>query len=57
MAEAWTRQLKSDLFEAYSAGLNPKGIDPRSVKAMAEAGVDISGQRSKGIDSPWRSEI
>lgn len=51
MAEGWTRRLKSDLFEAYSAGVEPKGIDPRAVKAMAEAGIDISGQRSKDIES------
>jgi len=51
MAEAWTKRLKSDQFEAYSAGVKPKGIDPRAVKAMAEAGIDISGQGSKDIDS------
>jgi arsenate reductase (thioredoxin) len=47
MAEAWTRYLKGDLIEAYSAGTEPKGIDPRAVKAMAEVGIDISHQRSK----------
>ena len=47
MAEAWTRHLKADLIEAYSAGIEPKGVDPRAIKAMAEAGVDISGQVSK----------
>jgi arsenate reductase (thioredoxin) len=47
MAEAWTRLLKADLIEAYSAGTEPKGLDPRAVQAMAEAGVDISHQRSK----------
>ena len=51
MAEAWTNKLKGDQFEAYSAGVEPKGIDPRAVKAMAEAGIDISGQRSKDVDS------
>lgn len=51
MAEAWTRHLKSDGFEAYSAGITPKGVDPRAVKAMAEAGIDISAQTSKDIDS------
>ena len=49
MAEAWTRQLRGDLFEAYSAGAKPGDVDPRAVKAMAEAGVDISGQESKEI--------
>jgi arsenate reductase (thioredoxin) len=51
MAEAWTNRLKGDQFEAYSAGVKPKGIDPRAVKAMAEAGIDISGQKPKDIDS------
>ena len=49
MAEGWARQLKSDVIEAYSAGVDPHGIDPRAVAAMAEAGVDISGQRSKDV--------
>jgi arsenate reductase (thioredoxin) len=51
MAEAWTKYLKGDLFEAYSAGVAPKEVDPRAVKAMAEAGIDISGQKSKDIDA------
>ncbi|MBN1106882.1 MAG: arsenate reductase ArsC [Deltaproteobacteria bacterium] len=51
MAEAWTRRLKGDEFDAYSAGVAPKPVDPRAVKSMAEAGVDISGQKSKDIDS------
>jgi len=50
MAEGFTRSLKGDLFEAYSAGVTAKGLDPRAVKVMAEAGVDISGQKSKEID-------
>jgi arsenate reductase len=50
MAEGWARHLKGDGIEAYSAGVSPKGIDPRAVRAMAEAGIDISGQRSKSVD-------
>ncbi|MGC8720652.1 MAG: arsenate reductase ArsC [Thermodesulforhabdaceae bacterium] len=50
MAEGWTRFFHSDWLEAYSAGVNPHGIDPRAVKVMQEAGVDISSQRSKSID-------
>jgi arsenate reductase len=49
MAEGWTRHLKSDTIEAYSAGTEPKGIDSRAVKAMAEVGIDISGCRSKSV--------
>lgn len=51
MAEAWTNALKGDRFEAWSAGVQPKGIDPRTVRAMAEAGIDISKQRSKDTDA------
>ena len=51
MAEAWTKRLKGDQFEACSAGVEPKEVDPRAVKAMAEAGIDVSAQKSKDIDS------
>ena len=47
MAEAWARHLKGELIETYSAGTEPKGMDPRAVKAMAELGIDIAHQRSK----------
>jgi arsenate reductase len=50
MAEGFTRHLKGDEIEAHSAGVAPKGVEPRAVRAMAEAGVDISGQRSKSVD-------
>jgi len=50
MAEGWTRHLKGDLIEPYSAGITPKGLDPRAVKVMAEAGIDISQQKSTHID-------
>jgi arsenate reductase (thioredoxin) len=51
MAEGWTNYLQNDKFKAYSAGITPKGVDPRAVRVMAEAGVDISSQKSKDIDS------
>jgi len=51
MAEAWTRYLKSDQIEPYSAGVVPKGVDSRTVKAMAEVGIDISSQTSKDVSS------
>ncbi|PKN61714.1 MAG: arsenate reductase [Deltaproteobacteria bacterium HGW-Deltaproteobacteria-15] len=47
MAEAFTNSLKGHEFEAYSAGVSPKGVDPKAIKAMAEVGIDISAQRSK----------
>lgn len=50
MAEGWTRHLKGQEFEAYSAGIERHGMNPYAVRVMAEAGVDISGQRSKLVD-------
>jgi len=51
MAEGWARALKGDVIEAYSAGIETHGLNPNAVKVMAEAGVDISGQTSKNVDS------
>ena len=50
MAEGWARHLKSERVEAYSAGIETHGLNPRAVKVMAESGVDISAQRSKDVD-------
>jgi arsenate reductase len=50
MAEGWARHLKSDVLEPYSAGIETHGLNPNAVKVMAEAGVDISGHRSKHLD-------
>ena len=50
MAEGWTRALKSDVIEVYSAGIETHGLNPNAVKVMAEAGVDITGQKSQHID-------
>jgi arsenate reductase len=50
MAEGWARHLKGDTIEPYSAGVEVHGLDPRAVRVMAEAGVDISGQRSKHVE-------
>ncbi len=47
MAEGWARRLKSDQIEPYSAGIEAHGLNPDAVRVMGEAGVDISGQRSK----------
>ena len=51
MAEAWTNHIQKDNYKACSAGITPKGVDPKAVQVMAEAGIDISGQRSKNIES------
>ena len=59
MAEGWARSIHGDRLNPYSAGTRPGSIDPRAVLVMREAGVDISGHRSKsiadlaGIDFDW----
>ncbi|ACX53014.1 Protein-tyrosine phosphatase, low molecular weight [Ammonifex degensii KC4] len=50
MAEGWARHLKAGVLEPYSAGTAPTAVHPLAIKVMAEAGVDISGQRAKHID-------
>ncbi len=50
MAEGWTRQLKGDVIEVYSAGVETDGLNAHAVRVMAEVGVDISKQRSQHID-------
>jgi arsenate reductase len=50
MAEGWARRLKGDVIEPYSAGIETHGLNPSAAKVMAEAGVDISGHRSKLLD-------
>jgi len=50
MAEGWARHLLGDRIAVHSAGIEPRGLDRRAVRVMAEAGVDISGQRSKHVD-------
>jgi arsenate reductase (thioredoxin) len=50
MAEGFARALGKGIIEPYSAGLMAVGINPRAAAVMKEAGVDISGQKSKEID-------
>jgi arsenate reductase len=51
MAEAFLRKYAGGRFEAHSAGLEPKGLNPLTVKVMNEVGIDVSGQESKGVDA------
>ena len=50
MAEGFARALRPDAIEAYSAGVEKRGLDQRAVAVMAEAGVDISKARSKLVE-------
>jgi arsenate reductase len=50
MAEGFLRDIAGDRFEALSAGMEPsEGLHPLAVKAMAEVGIDISGQQPKPL--------
>lgn len=51
MAEAFLNKYGGDKFEAHSAGLEPAGLNPLTVKVMQEIGIDVSGQKSKSIDT------
>jgi len=50
MAEALLRQRGGDAFEVHSAGTEPKGVNPLTLRVLAEAGLDASGARSKSVD-------
>jgi arsenate reductase len=50
MAEGLLRHLAGDRFDVFSAGTKPVGLNPNAVKAMEEAGIDISKHRSKSVD-------
>lgn len=57
MAEGCLRALAGDRFAVESAGTEETQVNPLAVRAMGEAGVDLSGHRSKTLDGfldqPW----
>jgi arsenate reductase len=54
MAEGLVNHFLGDVWHAYSAGTDPAGyVHALAVEAMAELGIDISGQESKAVD-PFR---
>jgi arsenate reductase len=50
MAEGILRRLGGDRVEVFSAGTVATRVHPLAIAAMAEKGMDISGQRSKHLD-------
>ncbi len=50
MAEAFLRYYANDRFEAFSAGLEPGGINPLTIQVMREKGINMDGQYSKSLD-------
>ncbi len=49
MAEGLFRAKAPESVEVYSAGTNPKGLNPLAVQAMKELNIDISGHQSKDV--------
>jgi arsenate reductase (thioredoxin) len=49
MAEAFLKKYGGDKFEAYSAGLEPKGIHPYTEQVMEEIGTPLTGQTAKSF--------
>ena len=50
MAEGLLRHLAGDRYDVFSAGVQPKGLHPRSVEVMGELGVDLTAHTSKSLD-------
>jgi arsenate reductase len=50
MAEGLLRHLAGDRLAVFSAGTHPTSVRPEAIAVMREAGVDISGHRSKHVD-------
>jgi len=50
MAEGLLRALLGEGYQAFSAGVSPTIVDPDAIRVMDEIGIDISGQRSKGLE-------
>lgn len=49
MAEGLLRHFYGEKYESFSAGTEPTQINPLVIRVMAEIGIDISSQFSKGI--------
>jgi arsenate reductase len=50
MAEALLRQHGGPTFEVNSAGTEPRGINPLTLRVLGAAGMDASWARSKSVD-------
>ncbi len=50
MAEGFVNNLKANELRAFSAGVDPQGLNPLAIRAMEEMGIDISNATSKLVD-------
>ena len=56
MAEGFARALAQPGVEVMSAGTEPRGVHPRAVEVMREAGIDLSARTSKPLEAvAWRT--
>src|SRR5262249_42948432 len=51
MAEGLLRARGGSRYAVFSAGTRPRSVHSLAVRAMADLGIDISGQRAKGLDA------
>ena len=49
IAEALLRHQGGPAFDVASAGTEPKGVNPLTVRILAEVGIDAAGARSKSV--------
>ena len=49
MAEALLRRHGGHAFEVFSAGTEPRGINPLTLRTLEAAGIDASWARSKSV--------
>ena len=49
IAKAYLKQIAGDRFEVESAGLEPGKLNPLAVKAMRDAGTDISRNTTQSV--------
>jgi len=55
IAEGFARSFAPAGTIVWSAGSEPRGVNPFAVEVMKEVGIDITAQSSKNIDDvPWR---
>jgi arsenate reductase len=55
IAEGFARAQAPREVTVWSAGTEPRSVHPLAVEVMREAGIDISGHRSRRLDEvPWR---
>ncbi len=50
MAEAFLRHHAGEQFEVFSAGTEPRGVDPRTMEALESFGIDAPDLHSKSVD-------